>query len=247
MSGTEIETTFTVVLTKLVAVLQQGETGPEPDVAGAMQLLAEVKPRTVIAFSSDLKRWLSWWQERGQQPGGSLHQSIQAHLDFLIEGGINPKTAIRHWYSIKRVLAALGCPAEENPKIRPIELLSSRVTIERERWAAPRSVPFGWDKIRKCIPSADPDNQMHVKALAGMLVMYETMAWPDQVFGHYQGGVCHALPARWRDLQPMSDGFGHLHLQPLKQGESGRSVMLSPLTMEWIKRAFAFGGVKRPR
>lgn len=76
-----------------------------------------------------------------------------------------------------------------------------------------------------------------MKALAGMLVMYEAMAWSDQIFGHYHGGVWHAWPARLQDLQHMPDGGGRLHLAPMKQGETARSVILSPLAVEWIERA----------
>ena len=242
MSEAEIETRFNAALSRVVAVLEQEDPGQVLDGAGAMQLLAEVKPRTAMAIASDLEGWLSWWQEKGRQAGGTLHQSIPAYVEHLVDSGLSPNTFIRYRYSIKRTLAALGRPVEDNASIPSIELLTCHTTIEKMRWAGPKATPFGWDKIRNCVRTADPDNRREVNALAGMLVLYEAMAWSDQIFGHCHGGIWHALPARRDDLRRMPDGDGRLRLASMKRGDAARYVTLSPLAMEWIERTHSFVG-----
>ncbi|MGO1541207.1 MAG: hypothetical protein ACTHZI_02425 [Luteimonas sp.] len=237
MSGITIEARFNAAVSSLVAVLENENPARALDVTGAMHLLVEVKPRTARAIAIDLEGWLAWWQDCGRLAGRGLHQSVTAYLEHSLGIGLSPKTTVRRRYSIRRALAALGCPAEESPVARSIELLTCHATNERNRWIHLETTPFGWDKIRKCVTSADPDNWRDVKALAGMLVLYEGMAWSDQIFGHYSGGIWHASPARRDDLQRIPGGGGRLCLAPMRQDDGARFVLLSPLAMEWLERA----------
>lgn len=83
MSAIEIEARFNTAISGLMAVLEREDPERTTDVAGALQLLAQVKLRTAIAIASDLEGWLSWWQDGGQRLGGSSRQSIPEYLEAL--------------------------------------------------------------------------------------------------------------------------------------------------------------------
>ena len=241
MYGIAIEMKFNAAVSRLVAALKQEDPRRVLDGTGTVLLLAALKPRTVRVIAADLEAWLSWWQGRARQASGALHESIPAYTKFLAGSGVSQKTIVRYRYSIRRVLAALGCPADEQAVACSFQNINGHSMVEMKRLTDPKVTPFGWDKIRKCVRWADPGNRREVTALAGMLVLYEAMAWSDQIFGHYSGGTWHVPPARRDDLKWTPDGGARLRLVPMKRGDTARYAVLSPLVTEWIGRAHSFG------
>ncbi len=234
MSRIKIEMKFNATVSNLMAVLQEEDPERPLDAAGAMQLLAEVRPRTAKAYADDMRGWLTWWQGSGRGCGRALHLSLPAYLEFLVGSGRKSTTCDRCQHSIRRVMALLG-----------FGQIPCRMLGGRKRRFEPAGVPFGQDQINQCIQSANPDDACDVKSLAGLLVLYETRGRCDQFFAPGHGSIRKTLSARKADLRRMPDGVGHLKLAPMKRGEAVRTVLLSPLAMEWIVRAHVFDGDSR--
>ena len=189
-------------------------------------------------MTSDLRVLLKWWDTAGRQAGRGLLESIQSFGEHLVHLNRKPSTILRISFSIERVLTALNLGNPMNRNLTSVVPPAERARSQRRHSQPPEATPFGWNKIKKCVETADPSCAREASFIAALLVLYEAMATIDQIFGHWQHQEWHVQPARRSDVRRISDGSGLLSLQPSRVMPQGREAYLSPLTIKWLERSF---------
>lgn len=236
MRATKMNEKFIDAISQLASEIEAADSTKKVDVAKAMNLIGDVMPRTLIGITYDLCRWMSWWRSEGRDAGHDLLGSVQPFFLSLRQLNRKPATIMRFCFSIKRILTVLEVhlPDDAFSAIPP----TVRAAPELKKWRPLAGSPFGWEKIQKCVAVADSENRQDVRFIASILVLYDAMAYADEIFGHRQHQEWHREPASRFDVRYLPDGSGLLALRPSGGRSHGRDAYLSHLTMEWLERSF---------
>lgn len=188
--------------------------------------------RSRKAFCDDMRQWIDWWVRTQQVDPLGNASTIRSYIVYLETAGRKLRTTARLFCSIRKFLRAIGWP---DPDAEDVIARYSRsrqapplATVPVGRW-------FGWKDVEACIATADDQCPMDVRNIALLLVLYETMALPDQVLGCRMYGSWHHQPITCQAIRSRRDGTAVLRLGATAT-TSSREAFLSPSASTWVSR-----------
>lgn len=196
------------------------------------------RARTMRSIHYKIDKWMDWWEaaDRPERPG-----SIRSVSDYLayLEHSKRASSTIADSVSIMiRFLAAISWPDPRAAEVlRRVHRLHH---VVRRRVRKPASTrPIGWDQIQACLPMVDLTKKHQARAIAVLLVLYDSLAREDAVLGHREGRVWQVNPPRRSDLRHMPDGSGRLRLRTPTRAVGYFDAVLTPTTMTWLDRVLS--------
>lgn len=220
-------------LSKVVAC-GESNNGVDADVGLIMSAVSGLQPRSMQAVESDMRVWLDWWAGSVQMWSPGSGGSVEAFIDHLRLRDRKVSTVSRILFSVGRVFSLLGWLDEAGSTlISKVRKLGGDACAAR-RWCPPRRIAFTMESIRRCLEVVRHEDELEVRSVAALLVLYDSMESVDQVFGYKSGPEWHVDPLRRSDVTRRPDGGGILVLGRGMDGASERTVLLSKMTMEWL-------------
>jgi len=227
-------------LRRLVRISIPADRDGDDEVSRVMNEFRDAKPRTLLAMESDWRVWLDWWDLADQSMPPGSGSAIAAFFEYLWNQGRKPTTVARTAFFIRRVFRLLDWfDSESEQEVSKVRCLA-HVAAERRKWRPPQTTAFTWPEIQKCVAVADMRRDNEVRGIAALLLIYDTMAMTDDVFGYKRGREWFAAPLNRTDLVPMQDGSGILSINTREWDDGQRTIRLSNLTMKWIIHSFKF-------
>lgn len=211
-----------------------GEQSALPSLEKLRIHAASLKPRSVKAIESDLRGWGTWWSQSGK--GKPIHDadSLGQFFEYLASIGRQPGSIYRSASSVKCVLASLGLMNAEARSVIQRVCRSGVTSKQQTRWRPLRATPLSGEHIRAFLSVVDTQVDHEVHCAAALLVMYESAARVDQLFGHKELGDWHLPPASAADIRKNADGTGSISLRSVNEEIARREAHLSELTMAWM-------------
>jgi integrase len=218
------------------------ELSPEPTSGPAYETYEPVvsaerpdlAPRALKARSESLENWHRWWRS-----SGCLHAigDVDALVEYARHLEQTEKSAIAvncafHW--ISEWLEAARPPDPTALRLAEQIKTSARHTYEHALRQAP-SIVFGREDVDALIAAADPLSPQDCRDLSALLLLYETMAAPDQIFGYEINGRRQAPPIHKDALSFHDDGTAKIELKAISKN-LGRTAVLSSEAASWLRR-----------
>lgn len=216
--------------------------GEGPDLA---QLSSEVAggfartrgTRGIKQSFSEIRQWMTWWDTTDKRERPSTALSIESYLRFLEASGRVPCSRRKAIDFVFRFLAAMGWPDRGAARILKCSARRHAVFKRHAARRSSRAAPVGWTEIQSCLEVVDAKNDREVQAAAAMLVLYDSMAREDALFGLRDGPNWRISAPTVADLRFQPDGSGCLRLRAPTSFACYFEAALTPLTMTWLSRA----------
>lgn len=216
--------------------------GEGPDIA---QLTSEVAggfartrgTRGIKQSLSEISQWMTWWETTDQRERPSTVHSVEAYVRYLEASGRVPCSRRKAIDFVFRFLAALGWPDRGAARVLKCSARRHAVLKRPAARRSARAAPVGWSEIQSCLDVVDAKNDREVQAAAAMLVLYDSMAREDALFGLRDGPNWRISPPTVADLRFQPDGSGCLRLRAPTRFACYFDAILTPLTMTWLSRA----------
>ena len=194
--------------------------------------------RTSRSIHYRIDRWMDWWEAavRPERPGSV--RLVSDYLESLEATQRTPSTIAACVSTMTQFLAAIGWPDPQAAGV--LRRVHRRHHAVRRRVQKSTSTrPIGWDQIQDCLPIVDLNKEHEVRAIAVLLVLYDSLAREDAVLGHSEGRVWQVNPPRQSDLRRMPDGSGQLRLRAPTRAVGFFDAVLTPTTMTWLDRVLS--------
>lgn len=196
------------------------------------------RARSVRSIHYKIDKWMDWWEATGRPERPGSIGSVSVYLAYLEHSKRASSTIADCVSTITRFLAAISWPDPQAAGI--LRQVHRRHHVVRRRVQKRASTrPIGWDQIQDCLPLVDLTKKHQVRAIAVLLVLYDSLAREDAVLGHSEGRVWQVNPPRRSDLRRMPDGSGLLRLRTPTRAVGYFDAVLTPTTMTWLDRALA--------
>lgn len=186
---------------------------------------------------SEIRQWMTWWETTDRRERPSTAVSVEAYLTYLEASGRVPCSRRKAIDFVFRFLAALGWPDRGAASVLRCSARRHAVLKREAARRSARAVPVGWTEIQSCLDVVDAKNDREVQAAAAMLILYDSMAREDALFGLRDGPNWRLSPPTVADLRFQPNGGGRLRLRAPTSFASYFEAALSPLTMTWLGRA----------
>lgn len=194
--------------------------------------------RTARSIHYQIDKWMDWWQAAGRPERPGSVRSVSDYLSDLEASKRAPSTLVLRVGTMTRLLAVIGWPDPRAAGVLKLAKRQYHVALRTVRKPA-SSRPVGWDQIQACLPMVDLTKKHQVRAIAVLLVLYDSLAREDAVLGHSEGRVWQVNPPRRSDLRRMPDGSGRLRLRTPTRAVGYYDAVLTPTTMTWLGRALS--------
>jgi integrase len=190
-----------------------------------------VGANTLWVWEGDLRRWHAWWRDSGLDLHLPSAKCVQRYASDLEAAGRSVGSMLRTMGVLRRLLAAVGWP-DPDAEVVIDRVISAKSHLSRLQRLGPRPEGTGWSQIQACVEAVDQTNIIEVRAIAILLLAYDSLARAEEVFGLRRRGVSYAPPMSFGDLTTLPDGSGVLQWA---RG-SHQPAYLSPMTMAWLGR-----------
>ncbi len=186
---------------------------------------------------SEIRQWMTWWETTHRRERPSTAVSVEAYLTYLEASGRVPCSRRKAIDFVFRFLAALGWPDRGAASVLRCSARRHAVLMRQAARRSARAAPVGWTEIQSCLDVVDAKSDREVQAAAAMLVLYDSMAREDALFGLRDGPNWRISAPTVADLRFHPDGSGRLRLRAPTRFASYFDATLTPLTMTWLSRA----------
>lgn len=194
--------------------------------------------RTTRSIHYRIDKWMDWWEAEVRPERPSSARSVSDYLGSLEATQRTSATISLCASTMTQFLAAISWPDPQAAGI--LRRVHRRHHVVRRRVQKPASTrPIGWDQIQACLPLVDLTKKHQVRAIAVLLVLYDSLAREDAVLGHSEGRVWQVNPPRRSDLRRMPDGSGQLRLRTPTRAVGYFDAVLTPTTMTWLDRVLS--------
>ena len=194
--------------------------------------------RTIRSIHYQIDKWMDWWESAGRPERPGSMRSVSDYLGYLEASKRVPSTIALRLGTMIQLLAAIGWPDPQAAGALQLARKPYHILMRRLRKpVSPR--PIGWDQIQACLPLVDLTKKHQVRAIAVLLVLYDSLAREDAVLGHSEGRVWQVNPPRRSDLRRMPDGSGRLRLRTPTRAVGYFDAVLTPTTMTWLDRVLS--------
>ncbi len=195
--------------------------------------------RSQLAIAVSLQHWMTWWCTHGEGTHAGSASAIEAYVSAQERDRAPASSVAQRVWAINRLLKALSWPDPEAEQlVRRIQLAGWHRGCGTD-CSPPSAKPLDWEQIQHIVAHTDEHSPRPVRTLAALLLLYETMARPDQIFGFKHEGRWLVPPASRQSVRRSRRG-GVIDLMADSRGRGKRSVPLSEMTMAWLERSFAF-------
>lgn len=202
------------------------------------ELTAARQKASYVSIARGLEHWMRWWKtsKLAGLPGDA--NTLEAYICSQEQGGNTCHTIDGRISAIRRTLRAINKIDPNMERVFRQSRKARNIYSERYQQRPLQRQPLGWADIRKIVQAADQNCRHEVRTVAAMLVLFESMARPRQIFGQRVEREWILPPTTRAHLQQLADGTGRLALGQDGRGVGKRDVRLSKLAMSWLERSF---------
>lgn len=196
--------------------------------------IGTLSPSAQRAVKGELTKWMNWFSHSERTAAPYEAESVTAYVSNLNADGASIASVCRALWAIKASLRHLGSLDQE------CELVIARIQAESERMRGSVSKNFPsrpratWSDISTVLKAANPDDPFEARLIAPILLIQDTLARLDEIFGLRINGEWHKLAVTRSALHQLSDGSGRITLNRTTHGDNGLGLYVAPLTMQWI-------------
>jgi hypothetical protein len=189
--------------------------------------------RTIERKTEIWQLWQNWWRS-SQCPHPIRSTNAVEQFARYVETTVSQPHRIHHIFRVVRNwLAADGQNESQAVRLADQVVLAALHAHKLAAFANKVSI-FGRREIDRLIQAADPLSQKDARDMSALLVLYETMAAPDWIFGHYKSGRFFTSPIRRDAVFFRDDGTATL-VFPMTDRSRLRSMTLSAQTTGWLR------------
>ncbi len=199
--------------------------------------LSSLSPSAQRAVKCDLTKWMNWYAQAQSRNAPYAADSVIDYFGELTASGSSIASLCRALWVVKASLGHLGWldqSCESTVQRIQAEAQRARGSVSKEFPVRPKA---SWSDVHKVVNAANPEDPFEARLVAPILLIQDTLARLDEIFGLRIDGEWHKSAVSRHALLQAADGSGRITLNRTTYGDSGLSAYVTPLTMQWIAYA----------
>ncbi|HEY2346391.1 MAG TPA: tyrosine-type recombinase/integrase [Xanthomonadaceae bacterium] len=203
-----------------------------------------LRPRTIVSFAKSLDIWSTWATKSASPISMMGPEGVSAFVRHLEDLERTPNSIRTVLWGVRRFIASTSPQSETT--IGLIDQVIAAKFNEYGQRSRREAVPlFGRAELDKCVAAGDLFLIKDVRNIALLLFLFDSMAYPDQVFGLHMLGHWQVSPLPKTALVIRENGDATVRLNAAGS-YPGRSVKLSAMTVLWLSRWMAIRKDRHP-